>query len=175
MSVQKNGDRIFQHVYREVFTLIVRISARIVGDIESAEGICQDAFLKLYERREQFPGPDDAKYWVIRVAKNLSINHAKRKERERRAYEKYRFLPKQEFDEADTQVIEKETMSEVQKALEALPEKLRTVLVLKEYGGLNYREIGKIMGITEGNVKVRVFRARAQLAQLFEKGDPHVS
>jgi RNA polymerase sigma-70 factor (ECF subfamily) len=37
---------------------------------------------------------------------------------------------------------------------------LREVLVLKEYGGMNYKEIGKVLGISEGNVKVRAFRAR---------------
>ena len=47
---------------------------------------------------------------------------------------------------------------------------MRTVLVLKEYGQLNYKEIGSILGITEGNVKVRVFRARERLLELL-KGD----
>ncbi|TFG83642.1 MAG: RNA polymerase subunit sigma-24, partial [Spirochaetales bacterium] len=45
----------------------------------------------------------------------------------------------------------------------------KTVLVLKEYGGLNYKEIGKVLGITEGNVKVRVFRAREALATLMRE------
>ena len=58
----------------------------------------------------------------------------------------------------------------MQRALQRLPEKMRTVLVLKEYGQLNYKEIGSILGITEGNVKVRVFRARERLLELL-KGD----
>ena len=47
-----------------------------------------------------------------------------------------------------------------------LPEKLRVVLIFKEYGEMNYKEIGRVLGISEGNVKVRVFRAREQLAIL---------
>jgi len=43
---------------------------------------------------------------------------------------------------------------------------LRMVLILKEYGDMNYKEIGKVLGISEGNVKVRVFRARERLASL---------
>ena len=51
-------------------------------------------------------------------------------------------------------------------ALEKLPKNMREVLVLREYGDLNYKEIGKVLGITEGNVKVRMFRAREQLEKL---------
>jgi len=54
----------------------------------------------------------------------------------------------------------------VVEALEQLPENLRIVLVLKEYGELNYKEIGRALGISEGNVKVRVFRARERLSIL---------
>ncbi len=53
--------------------------------------------------------------------------------------------------------------------LAELPLNLRMPLVLKEYEGLTYREIGKILNISEGNVKVRVFRGREKLAQLLEK------
>jgi len=52
--------------------------------------------------------------------------------------------------------------------LEKLPENLRIVLILKEYGGLNYKEIGRSLGISEGNVKVRVFRARERLSGLLD-------
>jgi RNA polymerase sigma-70 factor (ECF subfamily) len=57
----------------------------------------------------------------------------------------------------------------VLEALGQLPENLRIVLILKEYGELNYKEIGRALGISEGNVKVRVFRARERLAGLLEE------
>jgi RNA polymerase sigma-70 factor (ECF subfamily) len=63
-------------------------------------------------------------------------------------------------------LVKKETSEEVQQALEKLPENLRMVLILKEYADMNYKEIGKTLGISEGNVKVRVFRARERLAVL---------
>ncbi len=63
-------------------------------------------------------------------------------------------------------MIKKEITDTVQKALAKLPQKLKTVLVLKEYGNLSYREIASMLHITESNVKVRVFRARALLEEL---------
>ncbi|MEW6550449.1 MAG: RNA polymerase sigma factor, partial [Spirochaetota bacterium] len=56
-----------------------------------------------------------------------------------------------------------------------LPEKLKTVLILKEYSGMNYKEIGKILGISEGNVKVRAFRAREALLAKLKKENGSVS
>ena len=50
----------------------------------------------------------------------------------------------------------------------------REVLILREYGDLNYKEIGKTLGITEGNVKVRVFRAREQLSKLLGEDDVYL-
>ena len=56
-----------------------------------------------------------------------------------------------------------------------LPEKLRMILILREYAEMNYKEIGKILGITEGNVKIRVFRAREQLAKIIGEDDVYMS
>jgi RNA polymerase sigma-70 factor (ECF subfamily) len=55
-----------------------------------------------------------------------------------------------------------------------LPEKYRSVLVLKEYSGLTYQEIGKILRISESNVKVRVHRARVQLESMIQGEDVYV-
>ena len=56
-----------------------------------------------------------------------------------------------------------------------LPEKLRMILILREYAEMNYKEIGKVLGITEGNVKIRVFRAREQLAKIIGEDDVYMS
>ena len=55
-----------------------------------------------------------------------------------------------------------------------LPPKLKEVIVLKEYGDMNYKEIGKVVGITEGNVKVRVFRARKLLEEMLGADDVYL-
>ena len=58
--------------------------------------------------------------------------------------------------------------------MEKLPVNLKMVLILREYAELNYKEIGRVLGITEGNVKVRVFRAREQLAKLIGEDDVYL-
>ena len=164
----------FQTVYETVFPLIVRVVYKITGNMDTAEELCQEAFIRYYERRDRLPDVDQAKYWLIRVAKNLALNHQKRKGREYRAYERSYFEPKHIDDSAETGLMKEESHEAVRVALNKLPENLRIVLILKEYGELSYREISSILSISEGNVKVRAYRAREKLAQFLKDGDVYV-
>jgi len=156
--------REFRRLYETVFPILFRVAYRIAGSEEAAEDLCQEAFLRLHEKNMVFPSPDEAKYWLIRVVKNASLNYAKRKQRERKAYQRAFKEDSRTVETGEHFVIKNESLGEVREALEKLPENLRIVLILKEYGELNYKEIGRALGITEGNVKVRVFRARERLA-----------
>jgi RNA polymerase sigma factor (sigma-70 family) len=162
-------ERRFNEEYSQLFPVIFRVAYRVTGDVGIAEDLCHEAFIKYYERHEPLPDTNQAKYWLIRVVKNMALNHEKRKSRERNALSKLEKITPQYAESVEKRVMEDELKSSVQEALNKLPPKLRMVLVLKEYGGLNYREIGAMLKISEGNVKVRVFRAREQLEKLFKK------
>jgi RNA polymerase sigma-70 factor (ECF subfamily) len=152
-----------------VFSILFRVAYRIVNSEETAEDLCQDAFFRLCEKNMDFPTLDDAKYWLIRVVKNAALNYAKRKDREKKAYQKAFHEDVRSEETGETAVIKEETKTEIQEALKKLPENLYIVLILKEYAELNYKEIGRALGISEGNVKVRVFRARERLARLLQE------
>ncbi len=165
----------FEEAYKSLFPTIFRVSYRITGDKGIAEDLCHEAFIKYYEKKELLPDLDQAKYWLIRVIRNISLNYEKRKARERQAYIKFGKTSIDYTESGEDKLIRKETNGLVQEALNRLPYKLRIVLVLKEYAGLNYREIGDVLGISEGNVKIRVFRAREKLAIIFKEGELYVS
>ncbi|MDR0684505.1 MAG: RNA polymerase sigma factor [Spirochaetaceae bacterium] len=164
-------DAEFRKLYEAVFPILFRVAFRIAVNEEAAEDLCQEAFFKLHEKKMAFPSLDDAKYWLIRVVKNASLNYAKRKDRERHVYQKAFREERRSDDSGEDILIKKETRTEVKQALLSLPENLRSVLILKEYAELNYKEIGNMLGISEGNVKVRVFRARERLSAMLVKGD----
>ena len=159
-------DRNFRRLYDSTFQILYRVAFRVTRSAEAAEDLCQESFFRLYEKNMVFPNPEEAKYWLIRVVKNAALNYAKRKERERKAYQKAFKEDYRQVETGEGILVKKETSEEVQSALEKLPENLRMVLILKEYADMNYKEIGKTLGISEGNVKVRVFRARERLAGL---------
>ena len=164
----------FTEIYREAMPVIYKVSYRVVRDEDAAEDLCHDALIKMAEKDMAFPSINDAKYWLIRVVKNASLNYAKRKTREKRAYEKALKEGRKSTDSGETELLKGDAVEITKAALERLPENLRIVLQLKEYSELNYKEIGRILGITEGNVKVRVFRAREQLAKLIGEDDVYM-
>ncbi len=164
----------FRKIYDGAMQMLYKVSYRIVNDEEAAEDIVHDSLIKMNEKAIVFPSLNDAKYWLIRVVKNASLNYVKRKGRERKAYEKALYEDHRKQDSGETELLKAETRKKAKEALDKLPENLRMVLILREYAELNYKEIGRVLGITEGNVKVRVFRAREQLAKLIGEDDVYM-
>ena len=160
----------FRRLYNTTFPILFRIAYRIANSKEAAEDLCQDSFFRLHEKNMVFPNPEEAKYWLIRVVKNTALNYAKRKERERKAYQRAFREDRRQEETGEGLLVKKEIKAEVKEALNKLPENLRMALILKEYADMNYKEIGKVLGISDGNVKVRVFRARERLAALLQGG-----
>ena len=156
----------FKKLYNETFSLLFKISWKVVNDEEAAEDLVHDSYIKANEKELVFPSLDDAKFWLIRVVKNASLNYAKRKTREKKAYQKAYCEDTRKLEGGDVGIMKEETKKIAAEALQKLPKNLREVVILREYGNLNYRDIGKVLGITEGNVKVRMFRARDQLEKL---------
>lgn len=156
----------FKKIYDASMMMLFKVALRIVSDEEAAEDMAHDSLIKANEKAIVFPSINDAKYWLIRVVKNASINYVKRKERERKAYEKVLYENHRKSESGETDLLKQESIDKAKDALKRLPKKLQDVLLLREYADLNYKEIGKVLGITEGNVKVRIFRAREQLVKI---------
>jgi RNA polymerase sigma-70 factor (ECF subfamily) len=170
------ASRDFDQIYRTLFPTLYRVAYRICLDQGLAEDICQEAFMRYLRRPAPLPDLDQTKYWLLRVVRNLSLNVEKRRKREFRANRDVTRAPRGTRDEtADDEVLRSETQSAVHDALGKLPVNLRTPLVMREYGGLSYREIAGVLHLSESNVKVRVFRARQRLAKILDPSSLHVS
>ncbi len=165
----------FEYIYDDFFPLLYSVAFRVTGEATAAEDLCQEAFVRYLQRSQPFPSADQAKYWLIRVVRNLSYNYEKRRGRERRALDRLLHEPKRPVRSGETETLRSESSRLVQEALKLVPFKLRTALVLREYAGLSYREIARTLRISESNVKVRVFRAREKMKEFLDEEDLDVS
>ncbi len=172
ICVDKETD--FRKIYDANITLLLKVAGRIVNDSDVAEDLVHDSLIKMHERSLVFPSMDDVKYWLLRVVKNAALNYVKRKNREKLAYEKIIKTERHEMETGETNLLKNDAQRRIKESLEKLPLNLKVVLILREYAELNYKEIGKILDISEGNVKVRVFRAREQLAKLIGDEDVYL-
>lgn len=165
----------FDEIYDDLFPLLFRVAYRVTGETTAAEDLCQEAFVRYLLRSQRFPTQDQAKYWLIRVVRNLSYNYEKRRGRERRALDRLLHEPKPPNPSGEHVTIRAESSKMVQEALNYVAFHLRIALILREYAGMTYKEIARSLRISESNVKVRVFRAREQLKKILEKEDLDVS
>ncbi len=165
----------FEELYQDFYSTLMKILYGVTGSVEVSEDLCQEAFIRLYNNLAIFPSQQDAKYWLIRVAKNLAFNHCRRKTTERKVVERLQKGPTfVETTPADLLKAE-EDQAVVQIALQRLPVKYRQVLVLKEYSQFSYAKIAKIEGISESNVKIRIFRARNMMEKILREEEGYVS
>lgn len=173
MNIKSTDREDFRLIFDRNYGLIMQVVMHIVYNQDIAEDLTQEAFERFYVKNMSFPSEDDAKYWLLRVSKNLALNYVRRNKREYEMVEKVKKVTGSEYssssDDGAGEVIREEKQKEVRKAVEMLPENLRVVIQLKEFSGLDYEAIGKVLGISETNVKVRVHRARKKLEQILGK------
>ena len=174
MDVEDNKSYTFREVYDNVFPVLIKVVYHIIRDRGIAEDICQEAFIRYYNKRMPLPSIRESRYWLIRVAKNLAFNYRKRKVREVNAVDRIKQEGHKVQPDSQNDLLKEETRTVVKDAVDSLPVKYRSVLILKEYGELNYKEIAKILHISENNVKIRVYRARVLLEKKLNMGDLHV-
>lgn len=172
MEIQSTDLEDFWLIYNANYTLLMQVSVHIVYDQCAAEDLTQEAFERFYVKNMKFPSEDDARYWLLRVVKNLSLNYIKRKEREARMTEK---LKEEDAgvgkEDASAGLVQEDEKERVRAAIESLPENLKSVIKLKEYTDLDYKGISKVLGISVANVKVRVFRARKKLEEILREDE----
>lgn len=175
MEIKSTDRDDFKAIYEANYHLIIQVIQHIVYNLEIAEDLTQETFERFYVKNMSFPSEDDAKYWLLRVAKNLALNHIRRNKREIQMIEKIKKVPVDNSQkEGIGKIIEEENKKEVRLAISQLPENLRLVIQLKEFSDLDYKSIGKVLGISETNVKVRVHRARKKLEELLRVEDKDV-
>ncbi len=174
MEVKSNDSKAFSDIYDKNFSIIMKVAYHITYHIDIAEDICQETFIRFFDKAMLFPSEEDALYWLIRVTKNLALNYVKKRAREKNLIKKTQKEDIIKQNSLDNVLVKQDSKEMVKEAIEALPEKLKTSIILREYGNLSYLQIGKVLQISESNAKIRVHRARKQLASLLNKEDVYV-
>jgi RNA polymerase sigma-70 factor (ECF subfamily) len=147
---------------------IVNLVMRYVRDPDLALDITQEAFIKAYRALPRFRGDSAFYTWMYRIAVNTAKNHLAA-QRRRPMNVELDFQDPDQYDlhaklkETDTPeaiTLSNELKDTVEQAIAALPEDLRTAIILREIEGMSYEEIAQTMECPVGTVRSRIFRAR---------------
>lgn len=138
-------------------------------DQELSEDLVQNTFLRIIKYRHLFRGDGDFKTWMFHIARNVSHDHyRKNKIQLKESIENWQErLGHEEIKSTEIQHHEEEQMLTF--AMDKLPAEKREVLLLSKYQDKKYKEIGEILGCSEGAVKVKVFRALQELKAVYQQ------
>jgi RNA polymerase sigma-70 factor (ECF subfamily) len=148
---------------------------RMVHNQAIAEELAQEVFLRIYRSRETYRAEAKFSTWLYRIATNLGVNHARDTRHERTAHTVYLDEPDSDTgsspDLADSsptveqELLREERMKAIRQHVMALPERQRTAVLMHKYQGLDYREIGEVLKLSESATKSLLFRAYQTLRE----------
>lgn len=162
-AVIRGDEAAFGQLVERYKERVFRLLGRYCRDSVECEDLAQEVFLKVFRKLHTFKHDSQFYTWLYRVTVNAATDHLSRasSRRLKLVEDTEVFERGNEVCESPTAPLEKEEAGKVTRELvQQLPEKFRTILVLREFEGLSYTEIAEILEIRLGTVESRLFRAR---------------
>lgn len=166
--VQRGDKKAFDLLVLKYQHKVGNLIARYIRDPAEVLDVTQEAFIKAYRALPKFRGDSAFYTWLYRVAINTAKNHLAAQARRPpsddieadMAEQMDMGSPLKEYATPENLALEREIAHTIQRALDQLPEDLRTAITLRELEGLTYEEIAQAMECPIGTVRSRIFRAR---------------
>ncbi|MGI9327666.1 MAG: RNA polymerase sigma factor RpoE [Pseudomonadales bacterium] len=173
----QEGDRTaFDLLFARYQQKIINLISRYVKDSEEVRDVSQEAFIKAFRALPRFRGESAFYTWLYRIAINTAKNHLVSRARrppgtdldvtEAELMDSSGVL--QEAENPEAAMARDQLHAEIDNAIAALPEDLRSAVTLREFDGLSYEQIAEIMECPVGTVRSRIFRAREAIDKRIE-------
>jgi RNA polymerase sigma-70 factor (ECF subfamily) len=171
---QKGDKQAFGLLVSKYQRKLGRLLSRLIRDPAEVEDVTQEAFIKAYRALPSFRGDSAFYTWLYRIGVNTAKNYLVSQGRRAPTTTEFDSEEAESFDEGEQLrdintpehvLLPKQIGETVTAAMEALPEELRTAIMLREIEGLSYEEIATIMDCPIGTVRSRIFRAREAVSE----------
>jgi RNA polymerase sigma-70 factor (ECF subfamily) len=158
IAAKKGNQLALNQLFSNWYQRVYNIAYRYFSDAQLAKEISQQTFIIVQEKLEQLNDASTFKVWLYRITTNL-CHETNRKQKTRIKHEgKYGITAMQRNPSSPDALFEKNERAQlVLNAIKQLPEEQRTVLIMKEYEGLKFREIAAVLGISENTAKSRLY------------------
>jgi RNA polymerase sigma-70 factor, ECF subfamily len=175
LRVAEGDEAGFNYLASKYHRPMIHFLYRMVGNHAVAEELAQEVFLRVYRARSSYRAEARFTTWLYRIATNLAVNHARDTKHERTAQTVYLDAPDEDTgttpDLADDdpsveeRLLRDERMAAIRRHVLALPERQRTAVLMHKYQGMDYRQIGEVLKLSESATKSLLFRAYQTLRE----------
>jgi RNA polymerase sigma-70 factor (ECF subfamily) len=175
LRVAEGDEAGFTYLVEKYHRPMIHFLFRMVGNQAIAEELAQEVFLRVYRARGSYRAEARFTTWLYRIATNLAVNHARDTKHERTAQTVYLDQPDEETgtspDVADDEpsveerLLREERMAAIRRHVMALPERQRMAVLMHKYQGMDYRQIGEVLKLSESATKSLLFRAYQTLRE----------
>ena len=147
---------------------LFRLALRITMNREEAEDVVQETMMRVWRRREEWPQIESIEAFCMTICRNLSLDKLRRMDNQSQSLNAD-IDPVDHSHSANPEelAIQNDRAQLVRQLISQLPERLRSCMQLRDMEGKSYRDIATILGITEQQVKVNIFRARQTIRERF--------
>ena len=175
LRVAEGDETGFTYLAQKYHRPMIHFLFRMVGNQAIAEELAQEVFLRVYRARGSYRAEARFTTWLYRIATNLAVNYARDTKNERTAQTVYLDQPDPETgmspDLADDEpsaeegLLRDERMAAIRRHVMALPERQRMAVLMHKYQGMDYRQIGEVLKLSESATKSLLFRAYQTLRE----------
>ena len=169
-KVQSGSLQAFKQLIENHKNHVFHLCLKILKNQEESEEVAQDVFIKIYKALKKFRGDSKFSTWLYRITYNECLVRLRKNRKRLLQTELDEEVLDLEFIEQKFQQVEIDERNRIiDRSLNVLDEINRTIILLYYYHENSVEEISKIVGLSETNIKTRLFRARKQLLSYFEK------
>lgn len=151
---------------------LFRLALRITQNRFEAEDVVQETMLKVWKGRSEWDKIDNIEAYCLTACRNLSLDKMRHMDNQVQNIEQESEPADQSYSaNPEEQAVQHDRLQLVRQLISQLPEKQRTCMQLRDVEGKSYRDIANIIGISEEQVKVNIFRARQTIRERFQKAE----
>lgn len=151
---------------------LFRLALRITQNRFEAEDVVQETMLKVWKGRSEWDKIDNIEAYCLTVCRNLSLDKMRHMDNQVLNIEQESEPADQSYSaNPEEQAVQHDRLQLVRQLISQLPEKQRTCMQLRDVEGKSYRDIANIIGISEEQVKVNIFRARQTIRERFQQAE----
>ena len=150
---------------------LFRLALRITLNNAESEDIVQDTLIKVWNRRDSWDEIESIEAFSLTICRNLALDHIKKQENRNDKLDEESTERPDDTSNPYEQMLQKDRIELIHKLVDSLPEKQRSCMQLRDFEGKSYKDIADVLGITEEQVKVNIFRARQAIKLKFKEFD----